>query len=98
MTREEWNRCVDLLMDFVEECYIDLDNRIEYAVRFLIDKPIKGEITKGKLKWRGLKIIKLYADDCVYYNLKQRDTIIRLKFTPEVEIRFNEWKSKKLKL
>lgn len=33
----------------------ELNARIEFALRFMIAHPIKGEITKGKLKWRGIK-------------------------------------------
>lgn len=30
---------------------------IEKALRTFADPPIKGEITKGKIKWRGIKLI-----------------------------------------
>lgn len=29
----------------------------EYALRNYAEPPIKGEITKGKIKWRGISII-----------------------------------------
>lgn len=41
----------------------ELDARIEFALRFMITHPIKGEITKGKLKWRGIKQKILITDD-----------------------------------
>lgn len=48
---------------FAEECEnffmsqkLDLEHRVEYALRHLVTPPIKGEITRGKLKWRGIKL------------------------------------------
>ena len=33
-----------------------VDRQIEYALRNLVEPPIKGEITKGKIRWRGLRL------------------------------------------
>ncbi len=41
----------------------ELCARIEFALRFMITHPIKGKITKGKLKWRGIKQKILITDD-----------------------------------
>ena len=56
--------------------YLDsLENEIEYLLRNVIDKPIKGEITKGKLRWRGINII-VYQHD-IPIGIMQRDKVIR---------------------
>lgn len=34
--------------------HVELDNRLEYALRRLIPCPIKGEITLGKIRYRGV--------------------------------------------
>lgn len=34
----------------------NLESRIEYALRHFVYPPIKGEITRGKLRWRGIKL------------------------------------------
>lgn len=36
------------------EYHQEQERRIEYALRFLIPQPIKGEITKSKVRYRGL--------------------------------------------
>ena len=48
---------------------------IEYILRNKIDKPIKGEITKGKLRWRGIKDL-CYTKNQEFLGVKQRDRVI----------------------
>ncbi len=56
--------------------YLDsLENEIEYLLRNVIDKPIKGEITKGKLRWRGINtIVYNYMNEPI--GIKQRGKLI----------------------
>ncbi len=43
--------------EFFQRMYMEQDRRLEFALRNLIPCPIKGEITKGKLKWRGIYLM-----------------------------------------
>jgi hypothetical protein len=57
--------------------YLDsLENEIEYLLRNVIDKPIKGEITKGKLRWRGITSI-VFGHEGFAIGIMQRGNIIR---------------------
>lgn len=49
----------------VTEIQTELNNQLEAWTRIGAIPPIKGEITKGKLKWRGIKIIsqKMWSGD-----------------------------------
>lgn len=72
----------DLLNAWYEEVenqlssYLDsLENEIKYLLRNVIDKPIKGEITKGKLRWRGINtIVYQYG---IPIGIMQRGNVIR---------------------
>lgn len=70
----------DKIHEEMAEYYKELDLRIEYALRNKIDKPIKGEITKGKLKWRGISLGVFRGDGCVGYSLLQRGNVIPFDF------------------
>lgn len=48
---------------------------IEYILRNKIDKPIKGEITKGKLRWRGIKDL-CYTQNQGFLGIRQRGKVI----------------------
>ena len=41
-------------IELQDKLKVQLESRILYALRFLVSPPIKGEITKGKMRWRGL--------------------------------------------
>lgn len=43
--------------EFFERMHKEQDRRLEFALRHLIPHPIKGKITKGKLKWRGIYLM-----------------------------------------
>ena len=51
----------------------DINMRIEYALRYLVTPPIKGEITRGKIRWRGIYAHTLIVDDCDLYNVELAD-------------------------
>lgn len=70
----------DKIQEEIIEQYKELDLRIEYALRNKIDKPIKGKITKGKLKWRGIRIGVFHNDGDVGYALLQRGNVIPFDF------------------
>lgn len=62
-----------------EECiskyYREMNLSIEYILRNKIDKPIKGEITKGKLRWRGIKDL-CYTQNQGFLGIRQRGKVI----------------------
>ncbi|MBK5723001.1 hypothetical protein JGH11_19210 [Dysgonomonas sp. Marseille-P4677] len=60
----------------VLERHKQIDADIEYILRNKIDKPIKGEITKGKLRWRGIKDI-AYGENFEFLGIMQRGKLIK---------------------
>ena len=83
----------DKIHEEMAEYYKELDLRIEYALRNKIDKPIKGEITKGKLKWRGVALGVCKSDECVGYALLQRGAIVPFDFVDDKQ--YQIWKEQK---
>ena len=49
-----------------EELKREIDNRVEYALRHLVKPVIKGNITRGKIRWRGLTLSYIVSDDDCY--------------------------------
>lgn len=47
---------MSLIGDHLKSLMKEQEQRLEFALRYLIPNPIKGEITKGKLKWRGISL------------------------------------------
>lgn len=46
------------IMDlFVKQVKSEQDKAFEYALRNVAVPTIKGDITKGKIKWRGIRIV-----------------------------------------
>lgn len=74
----------------IAEQYKELDLRIEYALRNKIDKPIKGEITKGKLKWRGITLGVFRGDGYIAYSLLQRGNVIPFDFVNDKQ--YQSWR------
>lgn len=50
------------------------------ALRTMAEPPIKGEITKGKLTWRGIRLIREQVGPDCYSWLEQRGKQISPKF------------------
>lgn len=48
----------------------ELNMRIEYALRHLVNPPIKGEITRGKIRWRGIYAHTLVCEGWEVYNVR----------------------------
>lgn len=52
----EWYNPSPITEERLKQEQIDeLEIRAEYALRNLVTPPIKGAITKGKLRWRGIR-------------------------------------------
>lgn len=79
-TEDIFRTLTDKISEKLAEEYKELDLRIEYALRNKIDKPIKGEITKGKLKWRGISLGVFCGDGYTAYSLLQRGNVVPFDF------------------
>lgn len=71
----------DLLYNDVEkqlsEFYAKVNEIAEHIVRNYVTPPIKGEITKGKVRWRGLQIVWQKTDGYyAFVGIRQRDVLI----------------------
>ena len=56
------------------------------ALRTMAEPPIKGEITKGKIRWRGIRIIRQQIGLDFYSWLEQRGKQISPKFHIEAKL------------
>lgn len=61
----------------IKEQTKELNDAVDYACRNLVTPPIKGEITKGKVKWRGLRLVYVSPD------LKMEQDGDKMNFTYE---------------
>lgn len=56
------------------------------ALRAMAEPPIKGEITKGKIRWRGIRLIRQQIGLDSYSWLEQRGKQISPKFHIKAEL------------
>ena len=56
------------------------------ALRIMAEPPIKGEITKGKIRWRGIRLIRQRIGLDSYSWLEQRGKQISPKFHIEAKV------------
>jgi hypothetical protein len=47
----------DIINVFIKEQQKKEEELFTSALRIMAEPPIKGEITKGKLKWRGIRLV-----------------------------------------
>ena len=71
MSEEEF---INTLNYQINEYYSNTNNSIDYILRNYIDNPIKGNITKGKLRCRGIKNIVHDKNNLI--GIIQRDHLI----------------------
>ena len=69
------NRIFGAVEDQVKSHYEKLEADIDFILRNKIDKPIKGEITKGKLRWRGIESI-AYDTNNNFIGIIQRGKLV----------------------
>jgi uncharacterized Fe-S cluster-containing radical SAM superfamily protein len=50
------------------------EDAIKDALRIYVNPPIKGEITKGKLTWRGLRLVEDFSNNTFW--IEQRGIIV----------------------
>lgn len=59
--RNFWEECENAIFDemnkHLQESAQQLGEKVEFALRNMVQPPIRGEITRGKIKWRGLKLV-----------------------------------------
>lgn len=79
-TEDIFRTLTSKISEELAEKYKEFDLRFEYALRNKIDKPIKGKITKGKLKWRGISLGVFRGDGYTAYSLLQRGNVIPFDF------------------
>ncbi len=62
----------DVTSRFIQEQQKREEEIFTYALRIIAKPPIKGEITKGKVRWRGIRLVQ-YNDGFKYTKwLEQR--------------------------
>ena len=75
----------------VTQCFFDEVHRQEEelfitSLRTMAEPPIKGEITKGKLTWRGIRLIRQQVGFGSYSWLEQRGKQISPKIHMEAKL------------
>jgi len=75
----------------IAQCLFDEVRRQEEelfitALRVMAEPPIKGEITKGKIRWRGIRLIRQQVGPDSYSWLEQRGKQISPKFHIEAKL------------
>lgn len=89
----------------IDNCCLFTERCLEYAMRHLITPVIKGEITRGKCKWRGLRIIRTRGELNIkgplhkmeyseIIGLTQRNRFININYLGEEKKHFEEWLDK----
>ena len=75
---------------FTQRCISKIQNQEEElfatALQMMAVPPIKGEITKGKIRWRGIRLIRQQVGLDFYSWLEQRGTQISPKFHVEANL------------
>lgn len=71
---------------FIYEVQKQEDELFTTALRTMAEPPIKGEITKGKIRWRGIRIIRKQTGLDSYSWLEQRGKQISPKFHIESKL------------
>ena len=69
----------DLISIQIQTMHEDIEKNIERVLRNAVIPPIKGKITKGKLKWRGISSILYSVGENYPIGIMQRDKIIYFK-------------------
>lgn len=80
-SKEEMKAIKELLYKDVEkqlgEFYAKVWEMVEHIMQNYVTPPIKGEITKGKVRWRNLQIVWQETDSYdAFVGIRQRDMLI----------------------
>ena len=71
---------------FISEVQKQEEELFITALRTMAEPPIKGEITKGKIRWRGIRLIRQQVGFDSYSWLEQRGKQISPKFHIEAKL------------
>ncbi len=71
---------------FIAEMQKQEEELFTTALRTMAEPPIKGEITKGKITWRGIRLIRKQVGFDSYSWLEQRGKQISPKFHIESKL------------
>lgn len=71
---------------FIAEMQKQEEELFTTALRTMAEPPIKGEITKGKITWRGIRLIRQQVGFDYYSWLEQRGKQISPKFHIEAKL------------
>ena len=85
LVKKEFNTSI-LFQNFIAEMLKQEAEIFTTALRVMAEPPIKGEITKGKIKWRGIKLIRQLIGFSTYSWIEQRGKQISPKFNFEVNL------------
>ena len=72
------------ISEFQKDLLATQERIFEEALRTTVIPPIKGEITKGKIKWRGVRIAQQKVMFDTYIWLEQRG----VQVSPKIHINF----------
>jgi hypothetical protein len=71
---------------FISEAQKQEEELFTTVLRTIAEPPIKGEITKGKIRWRGIRLIRQQVGLDLYSWLEQRGKQISPKFHLEAKL------------
>jgi hypothetical protein len=71
---------------FIDEMQKQEEEIFTTALRTMAEPPIKGKITKGKITWRGIRLIRQQVGFDSYSWLEQRGKQISPKFHIEAKL------------
>lgn len=80
------NETANVAQRFIEQIRKKEEELFTTALRTMVEPPIKGEITKGKLQWRGIRLIRQQIGLDYYSWLEQRGKQISPKFHIEAKL------------
>lgn len=75
----------------IEQLYLMADRKMEYICRTIVTPPLKGEVTMGKLKYRGVKLMRTICPDKQVFEVIWKGKHISTEFNKETEEKFRSW-------
>lgn len=83
MKEEEYKKLIDSLYNHtckqMDDIRALIEKDIEHTLRNKVVPPIKGEITKGKIQWRGITCLVYKEGDLYPIGIRQRGNLILFK-------------------
>lgn len=95
MDEFNWYSIEPIVSKIDQQIRREVENRLEYALRHLVTPPIKGDITRGKIRWRGISLTQIIINngDVFSTDIAQDGTLIEPTFIGRtITIQFS-WKA-----